>query len=177
MPLKRLRDLHLPWWNLNTLKSIFRREGYSRLTAVKRPYITKRHAKLRREWFAEYGPRSEYFWRDIVFLDEVMFRQHASQRSVRFSVNRYHHRDIQRTIPVFKTANTGMFLMGIRYGQPPIVVPCPGRINAAEYQRLLCRAFPINQRQIGVTAVMDRAPCHFARSVSFLHFKHVCVYF
>ena len=171
LTLRQLHSQHFPEVNFNSFRSLFNRIGYKRLTAVRRPVLSTRHILLRRQWCREYVDRTLYYWRSVWFVDEVMFRQSPAQRTVRFSVNIHNKRKEARILPTFKTPNSGMFFVAIRYGERPIVVPCNGKVNSKEYIRILCRAFSIQHRRLGVTLIQDRAPAHNSAHVRFTSFE------
>ena len=142
----RLKSLYIKFFNIfqvpprpsrATVSRILARQGFVSRRAVKRPLLTMRHRKLRREFAKKVGRWSADQWKKIIFSDEKIFRVRPGgqircwkQKTDKKFVAKY-------VIPTVQKPE-GVMIWAAMNGAGRIVLErCPPKVNSSAYQAIL----------------------------------------
>lgn len=121
----------------DTVTRILKDLGFSSRRAVKRPLLTARHRRLRKEFAAKFSRWGPQKWRDIIFTDEKIFRVRPGglvrcwkQVSDKKFAAKYVIPQVQRPEGVMVWAG----MNGL--GQIKLM-RCPPKVKSADYQTIL----------------------------------------
>lgn len=149
--------------SITTIQRTLRENGLFGRIAAKKPALTEKLKRKRKEWCSERRAWTAFDWEKIIFTDECKVELMPRRREyVRRSKNsdRFHEK---YTTATKKFSPSIMVWGGIRGDGKKVLVRCERSVDQHEYQRILDVALP----QIYTSRFIfqqDGATCHTAHS-------------
>lgn len=158
--------------SVDTVKRILRKNGLFGRISARKPALTKRQIKKRKEFCIARRDWNTTDWSRIIFSDECPLYLGRNGRQYVRRVQNSRHRPSNCTGTV-KFAKILMVWGAIRSDGKRILHRCEGNVDALQYQAILSQALPEIYRARNVLQ-QDGASCHRARSTSrFLRMRQV----
>lgn len=158
----------------STVKRCLRKNGLFGRVAAKKPALTNKQRRNRKQWCLERRNWNTTDWSKIIFSDECKINLHScSRKYVRRKVGeRFKEKNLQ---PSRKFSPSVMVWGAIRCDGKRVLILCPDNVDSIAYQSILDEGLP----QIYSTRHVfqqDGASCHTSRStVQYLEQKAIRV--
>lgn len=148
--------------SVDTVKRQLRRNGVFGRVSARKPFLTKKHIKKRKQWCGAKVNWTVDQWKRIIFSDEskIELNQNVRHYVRRRSGTRYQYRNIN---PTTKFRSSIMVWGAIRGDGTRVLIKAERNVDSVEYQRILDCGLPAiyNSRHI---FQQDGAPCHRSQS-------------
>lgn len=158
--------------SLDTVKRTLRRHGLFGRIAVRKPFLSARHRRIRLEWCRQRISWRMMKWEHVIFSDECKLELQPNRRLyIRRSIgNRLKAKYIHGTV---KFPSSIMVWGAIRGDGSRFIVRCGKNVDSREYQRILGIAMP-HIYTPSHAFQQDGAPAHRSASTKkFLHEENI----
>lgn len=160
---------------VHTVRNRLREQGFMARHPAKKPLLTKKMQQKRLEWARKHADWSLHKWRTVIFSDESKFNLFGSD-GIQYVRRKVGERLSGKCLKLTVKHPPGQMIWGcFSYHGIGELAFIKGTVNAEIYKQILKdHLFPsIEKHFLGAKSVIfqdDSAPCHRAKSVSFILF-------